>query len=75
MLMVPDVDLNVNTMLIVSVEWLVFVSIVEIRAAVYADQMPNAMLLITFQFVPVKQTMKAIRSPAVDQFQDCVRPE
>lgn len=54
MLMEPDVDLNVNTVLIVPVEWLVFVSIVEIRAAVYADKMPNAMLLITFLCVLVK---------------------
>lgn len=52
--MEPDVGLNVNIMLIVLAEWLVFVSIVEIHAAVYADQMPNVMLLITYQFVPVK---------------------
>lgn len=70
--MEPDVDRSVNTMPIVPVEWLVFVSIVETRAAVFADKMPNAMLLIIFLYVLVKQTTKVIRSPAVDKFQDCV---
>lgn len=70
--MEPDVDQNVNIMPIVPVEWRVFVNIVEIRVVVFVDQMPNATLLITFQFVLVKRTTKAIRSPVVDQFQDCV---
>lgn len=67
-----DAGRSACIMQIVPVEWHVFDNIAVIHAPESADQTPNVLSLIMYQFAHVKETIKAIHSPAVDQHQNYV---
>lgn len=69
---VRDVDLSAFIIQIALVEWLVFDIIVWIHAPVFAVHMLNVKSLIMFQSVLVKEIIKVIHSPAVDEFHNNV---
>lgn len=72
MLMEPVAGPNVFTVQTVPAEWLAYDNIAVIHVQVFAVQMPNVLLSITFLFVHVNVTIKAMHSVDVDQYQEHV---